>query len=278
MALILVKEFGGEQHALDFLLNETEEDVYEFLQKTPQYVQDLRTDSQNLASILENGFEASTRMFGCGRCVKSWWRKVPLRKEVSKCHVCKVKYDPIPRNKEWGWGKFLCPMPCGNEFTGHATMGETESVCYKCGTLCPVDHILPPKRRSKKAKSRAPHSCNAGNCYNRDGDDHYNNGTHTSCAPGSHYGSMNSLSGSFVQMSLGDANGVTSPAGAYPGPAPTPVCTHPKSQQGPKKKLRYESTRHHSTGSTVTDVLSQGSLDTATVFSTYTMDRIDEEK
>ncbi|KAK3786622.1 hypothetical protein RRG08_027580 [Elysia crispata] len=277
VSLKLINDFGGEQQALDFLLNENEEDVHKYLHQTPEYVKDLRLDSQNLASILENGFESSVRMFGCGKCTKAWWRRVPVRKEVSRCHTCKTKYDPIPRNKEWGWGKFLCP--CGNEFTGHATMGETKSVCYKCNMSCPVDHILPPKRRSKKPKSRTPHSCNGTNCYNRDADDdfHHNGNIHADYGPAPHYSSMNSLSGSFADMSLSNDNGVTGSSGAYPGPAPIPRCTHPRSQQAAKKKLRYESTRHISTGSTVTDVLSQQSLDTATVVSTFSLDRINEE-
>ena len=45
-------------------------------------MEDLRTDSENLASILINGFESSVRMFGCGKCTRSWWKKVPVRKEV----------------------------------------------------------------------------------------------------------------------------------------------------------------------------------------------------
>lgn len=278
VALKLIQDFGGEQEALDFLLNENNEDVYKYLHETPEYLQGLRTDSQNLASILENGFESSIRMFGCGSCVRAWWQRVPVRKEVSRCHRCKTKYDPIPKDKEWGWGKFLCP--CGNEFTGHATMGETQSVCYECETLCPVDHILPPRRKFKKNKSQTPHSCNGVNCYNRDADHHHADGNNPFSASGcqyssgDQYASMSSLSGEFAVMSINNGSGVNGPAGAYPGPA---TCTHPKSQQGPKKKLRYESTRHYSTGSTVTNALSQGSLDNATVVTTFTMDRIDEE-
>ncbi|RUS86466.1 hypothetical protein EGW08_005781 [Elysia chlorotica] len=278
VALKLVNDFGGEQEALDFLLNENDEEVRKYLHQTPNYVQDLRIDSQNLSSILVNGFESSVRMFGCGTCTKAWWRRVPVRKEVSQCSTCKTKYDPIPRNKEWGWGKFVCP--CGNEFTGHATMGETKSVCYKCHLSCPVDHILPPRKRTKKFNSRTPHSCNGTNCYNRDADDdfHQLGNIHVGygLAPHSH-GSVDSLSGSFAEISIHGGNGVTDGSGAYPGPAPPPKCTHPRSMQTARKKLRYESTRHRSTGSTVTDVLSQGSLDNQTITTIFTLDIVHEE-
>ncbi|GFO42021.1 repressor of yield of denv protein homolog [Plakobranchus ocellatus] len=295
VSLKLINDFGGEREALDFLLNENESDVHKYLHSAPEYVRSLRIDSQNLASILENGFESSVRMFGCGSCVRTWWKRVPVRKEVSRCHRCKVKYDPIPKDKEWGWGKFECP--CGNEFTGYAIMGLTESICFKCNTSCPVKNILPPKRRTKSKKSRAPHTCNGVNCYNRDADDMAHNhmepvgytsdtwttseqANYTSNLANMSTGAAHTFSRSGSQTSLTSDLGseYSAPAGAYPGPRPEPICIHPKSQKPKRNKLRYESIRHHSTGSTVSDVLSQGSVYTETVISNFSrLDAIREQ-
>lgn len=37
-----------------------------------------------------------------------------FRVQVSKCRVCKVKYDPVPRQEEWGLAEFNCN--CGKIF------------------------------------------------------------------------------------------------------------------------------------------------------------------
>ncbi|CAL1528716.1 unnamed protein product [Lymnaea stagnalis] len=80
---------------------------------------------------------------------------------MSKCNQCKKIYDPIPKDKEWGIGKFLCE--CKNEFTGFGEMNVTESKCYKCHALVPIHHMLPPRRYRPK-KTEASHSCNGVNC------------------------------------------------------------------------------------------------------------------
>ena len=34
--------------------------------------------------------------------------------QVSTCKFCKTKYDPVPRDQEWGLAEFACV--CGNVF------------------------------------------------------------------------------------------------------------------------------------------------------------------
>jgi ribosomal protein L24E len=34
--------------------------------------------------------------------------------QVSKCKLCKQKYDPVPSKYEWGWAAYQCE--CGRAF------------------------------------------------------------------------------------------------------------------------------------------------------------------
>uniref|UniRef100_A0A2C9KYG4 Uncharacterized protein n=1 Tax=Biomphalaria glabrata TaxID=6526 RepID=A0A2C9KYG4_BIOGL len=116
----VVREMGGKLQALDFILRVDPGQVSGFMKKRTQYIENLQRDSNHLIEVLESGVfdvETSKRQFGCKNCQRSWWRKVPLRKEVSRCHVCKTRYEAIPRDKEWGWGMFYCDGEnCGEEF------------------------------------------------------------------------------------------------------------------------------------------------------------------
>uniref|UniRef100_A0A674A3A6 Shiftless antiviral inhibitor of ribosomal frameshifting n=1 Tax=Salmo trutta TaxID=8032 RepID=A0A674A3A6_SALTR len=63
--------------------------------------------------------------------------------EVSHCHLCKKKYDPVPYDKMWGIGEFCC-------------------------TKC--TQILPPRKGGVGVggpRKPIPHSCLAEDCYNR---------------------------------------------------------------------------------------------------------------
>ncbi|KAK0052765.1 UPF0515 protein [Biomphalaria pfeifferi] len=159
----VVREMGGKLQALDFILRVDSGQVSGFLKKSTQYIENLQRDSIHLNEVLESGVfdvETSKRQFGCKECQRSWWRKVPLRKEVSTCHVCKTRYDAIPRDKEWGWGMFYCDGEnCGEEFQGFAVMGMTKSMCHRCGYYVLVDHIIPPNKfsRNKKKRTRDTH-------------------------------------------------------------------------------------------------------------------------
>ncbi|BFY97942.1 hypothetical protein BsWGS_00982 [Bradybaena similaris] len=286
-AVMLIMDLGGLLPAVDFVLKENEETVSRFLKKSTTYLQSMRDDSRQVASILENKIEDSVRQFVCGDCKRSWWKRVPLRKEVSKCRRCNVKYDPLPREHESGIGSFKCP--CGNEFTGFASMGETISECYQCGAKVPVDCMIPP-RRNRERKSRKPHSCNGVNCHNPSHDhgqsltDLSHIGAHADMTQGlqSYAGAdldryMTSSSPTFT-MGRGrwKEEDRQSQGGYIPDTAPTdpvPVCVHPKAQ---KRVIRHVSKKHISTGSTVSTFLSQNSIDTQSISVAPSLYSIDE--
>lgn len=61
-----------------------------FCMKDPSYLESLRQDSKQVASLLENCIDSSIRQFACKKCNKYWWRRVPARKEVSAFQTRKI--------------------------------------------------------------------------------------------------------------------------------------------------------------------------------------------
>lgn len=183
------------------------------------------------------------RQYTCGDCDRVWWYWTPARKPVSKCRLCRVKYDAIPYDKMFGWAIFACDI-CGNEFSGYGQMGTTASECYRsrggCGTMVYPTRINPPDRRHQR-KSRAQHSCNAPDCMH-----FYDSGAYA-----------------------GPTNGAGAAQGNRSGyrrknQENTAHCAHPKSHE---KKVLCASSRHVSTGSTVATYLTQD--DQVSVTSSY---------
>ncbi|XP_076465623.1 shiftless antiviral inhibitor of ribosomal frameshifting protein homolog isoform X2 [Babylonia areolata] len=167
-SLELLKEHGTLNEAVDFVLNGEPADVRKFINdRNEALVDSLRRESCYVSTALQQGLESSVRLFACQPCDRYWWRKVPSRKEVSRCRVCKQKYDPVPKEEEWGLGEFVCV--CDNVFLGKAWMSHTKSPCYKCGFHASPVQILPPTKRSgpRPRKSGYRHSCDGRNCYNR---------------------------------------------------------------------------------------------------------------
>lgn len=112
------------------------------------------------------------RQYACGQCDNVWWRKVPARKRVSKCKRCNVRYDAIPRHREWGWAEFACNnVNCRHVFRGFGQMENTWSPCFRCSTPCLPVKIFPRKKRrdSERGSRRArdEHSCFSHNCFRR---------------------------------------------------------------------------------------------------------------
>ncbi|XP_021356454.1 repressor of yield of DENV protein homolog isoform X2 [Mizuhopecten yessoensis] len=131
---------------------------------------EIRADHNVRNLAYHNDIPFQVRQFACEENDTVWWRKVPTRKMVSKCKRCRRRYKAVPREREWGWAKFVC-ISCGNEFNGFGQMNSTTSPCYPCGNICHVEEVFPPKRHNNTGRrSRHRHSCTAHNCYNRTAD------------------------------------------------------------------------------------------------------------
>ncbi|XP_076978004.1 shiftless antiviral inhibitor of ribosomal frameshifting protein isoform X3 [Tamandua tetradactyla] len=78
----------------------------------------------------EDLIPAVDHQFACSSCDHVWWRRVPERKQLSRCKKCKKRYKPVPEDKMWGLAEFHCPK-CRHNFRSHT------------------------------------HSCSAADCYNR---------------------------------------------------------------------------------------------------------------
>lgn len=92
--------------------------------------------------------------YACRPCDRVWWMWTPARKKVAECRICKVKYDPVPDDKVFGWAVYECS--CGKTFNGYGQIGKTESKCYKrrggCGKTMLPTKIL-PRCNKRKPKS-----------------------------------------------------------------------------------------------------------------------------
>ena len=106
------------------------------------------------------------RQFACEKCQKSWWDDVPARKPVSRCKMCRQKYDALARDKEFGVGIHKCS--CGRKFTGNTSYG-VPSPCFNCEADV-LPEIIPNRGNIKKRTNRRHHckECHGkGQCRNK---------------------------------------------------------------------------------------------------------------
>ncbi|XP_078459697.1 shiftless antiviral inhibitor of ribosomal frameshifting protein isoform X2 [Lampetra planeri] len=131
----------------------------------------LELTEQNLnmfENLANNELPHDDCQFACSVCDSVWWRRVPQRKMVSQCRRCKRKYQPVPRDREWGSGALFNCTNCNNTFSGWGQMG-VPSPCYQCQAgVCPT-RVQRPKTHSAARPSGQQHSCMAEDCYNRQG-------------------------------------------------------------------------------------------------------------
>ena len=93
------------------------------------------------------------REFACFRCNHFWWRKVFTTKRVSTCKKCWVKYDALPRDKEFGIGRYICQNNHTFFKFCHATLSCR---CMKCYEIVSHPHIHPEHLNRRKLKIRKP--------------------------------------------------------------------------------------------------------------------------
>ena len=98
------------------------------------------------------------REFACESCDNVWWRVVSIHKSVSRCNKCKIRYNALPRELEFGIGLFTCE--CGKEFKSKCT-AQTKCPCFDCHALVSKPFIHPKFNRATtdRPRSRHKHSC-----------------------------------------------------------------------------------------------------------------------
>ncbi|XP_076102341.1 shiftless antiviral inhibitor of ribosomal frameshifting protein homolog isoform X2 [Mytilus galloprovincialis] len=103
-----------KERGFKFLMESESKEIRQITGQSEDTINAIKTDPV-IIDILQNGIKKETRQFACEQCDHFWWRKVPMSKEVSSCNSCKQKYDPVPREFEWGWATYNCD--CGHEFS-----------------------------------------------------------------------------------------------------------------------------------------------------------------
>ncbi|CAG2197232.1 unnamed protein product [Mytilus edulis] len=162
----LFNHFHGDcLAAANFVIDEEPQRVRDVI-GTENETWQIVANNHNWNNLVRQGIiQKQERQFACGPCDNVWWRKVPSRKLVSKCMLCNIRYEAVPKEYEWGRAKYRCQF-CGNVFIGFGQMGIASSLCYRCQTACAPLEIL-PGRRTEGTPSRNVHSCLCHNCFNR---------------------------------------------------------------------------------------------------------------
>ncbi|XP_078387528.1 shiftless antiviral inhibitor of ribosomal frameshifting protein homolog isoform X2 [Cetorhinus maximus] len=172
-------ELGAEDPLTNDAQDSSEDNDDRDIQKIADHLRVLPLTEKNLRMFdlaRHSNIPGSQRQFACPCCDRSWWRKVPERKKVSRCRLCKIKYDAVPRNQEWGLAEYNCQY-CNNFFRSFGQM-ELPAPCYRCRNVVLPNIIIPPQenRTPLRNERRSDHGCCAEDCYNRQ--EPYVPGTH----------------------------------------------------------------------------------------------------
>ena len=93
------------------------------------------------------------REFACGPCDRFWWKVVLITKAVSRCFNCRVKYDCLPRNQEFGIGRYICQNETCEHRTFYQRCHATQAVnCRNCNCWVYNPYIHPKFLKSKKKR------------------------------------------------------------------------------------------------------------------------------
>lgn len=102
------------------------------------------------------------REFACEPCDNVWWRVVSTYKLVSRCNKCKIRYDALPREFEFGIGLYTCE--CGKEFKSRCT-AQTKCPCFDCNALVSKPFIHPKFNRAATDRPRSRHKHYCDECH-----------------------------------------------------------------------------------------------------------------
>ena len=90
------------------------------------------------------------RQFACETCDRYWWRTVSRTKAVARCYKCHVKYDALPRDKEFGTGRYRCTI-CGHLFYCRCE-ATTEQTCFNCHSTVRAPYIHPKFKQPHRTR------------------------------------------------------------------------------------------------------------------------------
>ena len=122
----------------------TEKDQEKLQQEGSKFL--LTPEALRKHDILTGALEL--RQFACEDCDHTWWKTVPRTKLVSKCNKCKTKYDALPREKEFGIGRYKCTN-CNHSFTTRCE-ATSERHCFNCLSTVKAPYIHPKFRLERR--------------------------------------------------------------------------------------------------------------------------------
>ena len=102
------------------------------------------------------------REFACEPCDNVWWRVVSTCKSVSRCNKCKIRYDALLQEFEFGIGLYTCE--CGKEFKSKCT-AQTKCPCFDCNALVSKPFIHPKFNRAAADRPRSRHKHYCDKCH-----------------------------------------------------------------------------------------------------------------